>query len=500
MSQDAMHPRDLAHTVKRTTVLLVATLVAAAALFVTIPDVASAVEFQGPYGDELDMQETNWTDEFSVPKFDASLGQLQTVTISVIAAVGGSMEVENTSPRAATFKAMLAGILEIDGPVAATDATLSPSTDRTFEAAAFDGEVDFGGDSGYTWEDILSDGFLYEIELTEPADLAAFIAADNGDMVMFDVAARGASEADGPGNAQSAFNTLVGAEMVIEYTYEAEEPADDLSLGDFAWLDEDGDGIQDAGEPGMKGVGVTLLKDDKVIGTTKTDASGNYEFTGLAAGEYTVVFDLPSGYSFTKDNEGNDDADSDGQTVGVTLTKSRTDIDVGVIPGEIDIEKTVALQPDGPDDKVTWQVVVRNIAKSTLVDVTITDLEAPECERTIESLSAGEEELWTCVGPIPADGVNDVKVVATLKGTDHQVADKSSAAPTVPRPNTTTTRPASTGGGTTGGATTGGATTGGLAKTGPDDSLSQALWLTSLLVLFVGLVSVIGSRRTGVER
>lgn len=56
-------------------------------------------------------------------------------------------------------------------------------------------------------------------------------------------------------------------------------------VGDLVWLDIDGDGIKDPGEPGLANVEVTL-KDDfgTPIGVTYTDANGGYRFTGVLAG------------------------------------------------------------------------------------------------------------------------------------------------------------------------------------------------------------------------
>ena len=71
------------------------------------------------------------------------------------------------------------------------------------------------------------------------------------------------------------------------------------SLGNYVWLDENGDGLQDAGEPGLAGVGV-VLKDNfgGLIGTQVTDSNGGYLFDGLLPGTYTVEIDpntLPVG-------------------------------------------------------------------------------------------------------------------------------------------------------------------------------------------------------------
>ena len=44
------------------------------------------------------------------------------------------------------------------------------------------------------------------------------------------------------------------------------------SLGDYTWMDVNRDGIQDADEPALPGVTVTLTYED---GSAVTDASGN---------------------------------------------------------------------------------------------------------------------------------------------------------------------------------------------------------------------------------
>ncbi len=62
------------------------------------------------------------------------------------------------------------------------------------------------------------------------------------------------------------------------------------AIGDRIWLDVDGDGVQDGGEPGIPGVTVNLVNNNGVvIATTTTDANGNYLFSGVPNGNYTVV-------------------------------------------------------------------------------------------------------------------------------------------------------------------------------------------------------------------
>jgi protocatechuate 3,4-dioxygenase beta subunit len=112
------------------------------------------------------------------------------------------------------------------------------------------------------------------------------------------------------------------------------------SLGDKVFNDENGNGIQDAGEPGVEGVSVTLYDGaGNPVGSTVTDVNGFYLFPNLAPGAYSVGFNnLPQGFVFTTKDSGTDDAaDSDadpntGRTPVVTLAAGQNyrDLDAGI--------------------------------------------------------------------------------------------------------------------------------------------------------------------------
>jgi hypothetical protein len=66
------------------------------------------------------------------------------------------------------------------------------------------------------------------------------------------------------------------------------------TIGDFVWNDTNGNGIQDAGEPGIAGVGLSLKNSaGSVVATATTNGAGGYSFTGLCAGTYTVTVTAP---------------------------------------------------------------------------------------------------------------------------------------------------------------------------------------------------------------
>jgi protocatechuate 3,4-dioxygenase beta subunit len=134
-------------------------------------------------------------------------------------------------------------------------------------------------------------------------------------------------------------------------------PAGTSRIGDKVWFDTDKDGIQDVtNEPGVPGVTVTLYTngvdglpgtaDDVVVGTTVTDANGNYQFVNLPNGNYNVGFsNLPAGYGFTTKDQtlggGTDANDSDadpatGRTGTINIPgpgTTITTVDAGLVPG-----------------------------------------------------------------------------------------------------------------------------------------------------------------------
>ncbi|WP_397447133.1 SdrD B-like domain-containing protein [Polaribacter sp. R77954] len=86
-------------------------------------------------------------------------------------------------------------------------------------------------------------------------------------------------------------------------------PNDLGSIGDLVWFDTDGDGIKDPNENGLGGATVTLISNRPNYAPNKTvitDVNGNYLFTDLPRGSYTVQVDvstvtsgLPAGITTT---------------------------------------------------------------------------------------------------------------------------------------------------------------------------------------------------------
>ncbi len=167
------------------------------------------------------------------------------------------------------------------------------------------------------------------------------------------------------------------------------------SLGDKVWLDNNGNGIQDAGETGVSSVTVTLTSggSDGIINgigdttiITTTNANGNYNFAGLTPGQqYQVGFsNLPVGYQFTQADIGaNDAVDSDanastGKTQIVTLASGENNLtlDAGIYQnaGDLSITKTDGLTTVTPGQKITYTIVAKNNGLITATNALVSDI------------------------------------------------------------------------------------------------------------------------------
>ncbi|MBT8137043.1 MAG: hypothetical protein KJO54_08540, partial [Gammaproteobacteria bacterium] len=88
------------------------------------------------------------------------------------------------------------------------------------------------------------------------------------------------------------------------------------NLAGVLWHDLNGDGIADAGEPGLPGISLQLFEEDGVGGALNatTDATGNYQFGNLCEGEYLAVINestVPDGLIAGTNGDNDDDEDEE---------------------------------------------------------------------------------------------------------------------------------------------------------------------------------------------
>jgi hypothetical protein len=93
-------------------------------------------------------------------------------------------------------------------------------------------------------------------------------------------------------------------------------------IGNLVWLDNNKNGLQDSGEPGVSGVRIKALDESgEIVDSTITDINGRYVFNALLPGLYRLQFQTDSIYTFTRPNQGiNEDIDSDVTNLTLGLT------------------------------------------------------------------------------------------------------------------------------------------------------------------------------------
>ncbi|HWH26553.1 MAG TPA: SdrD B-like domain-containing protein [Pseudolysinimonas sp.] len=132
-------------------------------------------------------------------------------------------------------------------------------------------------------------------ELSNTADVPSYFGVPSASRVL-------------PPSSYAEYNDVTADQVDVEL--------DLASIGDRIWHDVDGDGVQDAGEPGLVGVEVTVRYagadavfgngDDEVVITT-TNAAGDYLVSNLPGGSYRVTVDtadLPAGMTPSFDLDG----------------------------------------------------------------------------------------------------------------------------------------------------------------------------------------------------
>lgn len=200
------------------------------------------------------------------------------------------------------------------------------------------------------------------------------------------------------------------------------------TLGDRVWEDVNGNGLQDAGEPGIEGVTVNLYDlSDTLVTSTQTVAGGLYQFSDLPTGDYVLEFGAPVGFAHSPQHAGgpaNAHLDSDpdpatGRTETITLVPSQVDLDwdAGLIQltSAISIQKLPDLQKIPRGAPAEFQLIVRNDGDNPLTNVRVSDPLAPDCEANLGDMAAGVEESYTCsLANVDADFVN----VAAVTGLD----------------------------------------------------------------------------------
>jgi uncharacterized repeat protein (TIGR01451 family) len=374
--------------------------------------------------------DTDFSIQQALNQFNPSLGELQSVVITENGSITSTIKAENTSPSPSTINATVAGTMTLSGPGISGPLTLLQNA-GTFNASAYDGTLDFGGTSGITFAPQSANGSA-QITLTG-SQLTAF---EGTGTVALTESANATSSATGSGNLIVSIASTGQASVTVTYTYipgnclkpgnytvvlmqtpagydpgkessngvvlnmppgtnaipvtltNTDLPNNDFgellpsSLSGYVYVDNNANGVKDAGDNGLPGVQITLSGTDwtgaAVSQTASTDPTGFYSFGSLEPGNYTLTEAQPSAYIIGKDNPGSQGGTAgSGVISGINLGQNVQGVNNNfgqLVPkADLAIVKAADKTKVQIGDPLNYTLTVRNLGPNTAQNVTVTD-------------------------------------------------------------------------------------------------------------------------------
>jgi hypothetical protein len=154
--------------------------------------------------------------------FSSAIGTLTEVDLVTSGSFQSEFSAENLGHTSSTIEGTTRGNLSINVPSGAIPVTI-PSVTETFNAAAFDGHVDYGGTSGKDFAPVTSSSTPQTTVLTSPADLAAFTGHFQIPISVSGHATGVASSTDG--NLSDGFKTQTSATLTVIYRFTPNYPS-----------------------------------------------------------------------------------------------------------------------------------------------------------------------------------------------------------------------------------------------------------------------------------
>ena len=161
-------------------------------------------------------QTTNFADRSvgSIAQFDASLGTLNSATITLLGTVSGSVSYESLDAAPSSVTTSISAEVSLSTSALDSLIVVLPTQTEIRSATAFDGAIDFAGTSGGSIANLNAN--LSGSTVLTGASLAEFIG--NG-FVDFTLNGTGVSSASGSGNLATIFQTAAGGTVTVTYDY-----------------------------------------------------------------------------------------------------------------------------------------------------------------------------------------------------------------------------------------------------------------------------------------
>ena len=218
----------------------------------------------------------------------------------------------NSSSASITVKHRLSGKVYYDAnESSSSDNGEDPFKDITIELVGADGNVvaitKTDADGNYSFTGL--DAGTYTVKVTKARDIAELTQTEDPDGTKDNASGVITLNADNP------------VRENVNFGYIKKH-----AISGNVYLDQNRDKTKNTADIDLSGITVKLLdKDGNVVGTTKTDGDGNYSFTDLNDGTYTVQVDKTGPLA---DKEQTEDPSGQADSRSQAITFTRTDPDV----------------------------------------------------------------------------------------------------------------------------------------------------------------------------
>lgn len=172
---------------------------------------ADSLSYTNSFGPQI----FGYSTSFTIPKFDSSLGTLTSIVFNLQGSETASQKFESLDASASVITATTTGTMTLYRPNNSVLVVTAPQVVNVFNAAAFDGVIDFAGASGATFV-TTSTTSSDTSTTTNPADFSAFTGAGT---IALPVTATGSAGASGAGNLLNQFNTTGSTTAIVTYNF-----------------------------------------------------------------------------------------------------------------------------------------------------------------------------------------------------------------------------------------------------------------------------------------
>lgn len=186
----------------------------AAFIFVSISQAASIT-----HTDNIPLMTTSWFESVVIPQFDPALGTLDSIEYAINGYIEGSVSYESLDSKPSTLTLDFSASLELGLPDSSKLILAAPLVTNIVSVGAFDGVIDFGGESGGVIDDIsIADRVTFISAPPTTNELDFFVGTED---VAMSLDALGTSSGSGSGNLVLQFIQSASAFVEITYNYTA---------------------------------------------------------------------------------------------------------------------------------------------------------------------------------------------------------------------------------------------------------------------------------------